>query len=186
MKRFVSFVLLCTFILSFGGCDRDEASVGCRYEYEGSDLSAFCEWAVNQEQMKWADSLTEETEPLILPVLHAEGFCFWRVEAWEDNYFYYYMPVGTPVGAKTDDSALVVYVSKGENSFDAVMKQHELTPVDGAAYYQKHNEWFVDYDGRCLSVTFPDTIVLADADQIDAYFTFAEYGAENEIQDVLE
>ncbi|MBQ7319947.1 MAG: hypothetical protein IJW97_07225 [Clostridia bacterium] len=111
-----------------------------------------------------------------VPILQAEGYVLRLVENLEHQYKYYFVPENQvnahPIDIKT---ALIVYVAKSNLTYQSSIEQSDLQDQNGFAYYEKYNEWYINFDGKRVNIDFPDDIVLTSPEQIADYFTFETY-----------
>lgn len=159
------------------GADDPEA---CRApKYEADDLDVFIEeWvqpqlnsAENQVNNNAADPIS-----IVIPNLQSSEYRFMHMFVDEYNYQYYYVPLDYSDAHFRSDVGMIVYVSRTEGSFEGVVNQFELTPIDGVAYEPSDNRWIIDNDGKEIAIFFPDNVILQDASEIADYFTFETYG----------
>lgn len=65
------------------------------------------------------------------------------------------------------------------------MDQHGLVAVDGMVYDESNNEWYMDINGKKLSVLFPKSVPVTTEEELYNYFDFEEYtvsGNSGEVQ----
>ena len=175
MKKLFVWLLVLTMaiaLLSCAGKEKKSMSDEEMYLYYGTNLDEFLRTYV-QDQLRLEAAQNELVTPyLTVPVLQSDDFVFRAVMVNEYNYFYYYDPVGAETDYFEYEAGICVSVSKSDTSFDAVMKQHNLTSVDGYAYYAKYNEWFWDDAGHRIGIQFPGGLVIKTAEKLSDYFTF--------------
>ena len=122
---------------------------------------------------------------LTIPVLKSSEFKFYQVLIREHSYAYYYVPVDYEKGYFSYNLGIFVSIANGNGTFAAVMDQFELTPVNGIAYDESRNTWYIDKDGRCLDIAFPKSIPVTTEEELYSYFEFEEYtvsGNSGEVQ----
>lgn len=175
MKKLFVWLLVLTMaiaLLSCAGKEKKSVSDEEMYLYYGTNLDEFLRTYV-QDQLRLEAAKNELVTPyLTVPVLQSDDFVFRAVMVNEYNYFYYYDPVGAETDYFEHETGICVSVSKSDISFAAVMKQHNLTSVDGYAYYAKYNEWFWDDAGHRIGIQFPGGLVIKTAEKLSDYFTF--------------
>lgn len=175
MKKLFVWLLVLTMaiaLLSCAGKEKKSMSDEEMYLYYGTNLDEFLRTYV-QDQLRLEAAKNELVTPyLTVPVLQSDDFVFRAVMVNEYNYFYYYDPVGAETDYFEHEAGICVSVSKSDTSFAAVMKQYNLTSVDGYAYYAKHNEWFWDDAGHRIGIQFPGGLVIKTAEKLSDYFTF--------------
>lgn len=148
-------------------------------EYSADDWDVFIdEWvqpqlnsAENQVNNNGADPIS-----IVVPKLQSSEYRFMHMFVDEYNYQYYYVPLDYSDAHFRSDVGMIVYVSRTEGSFEGVVNQFELTPIDGVAYEPSDNRWIIDNDGKEIAIFFPDKVILQDASEIADYFTFETYG----------
>lgn len=111
-----------------------------------------------------------------VPILQAEGYALRLVENLTHQYIYYFVLEeqvnAHPIDIKT---ALIVHVAKSNLTYQSSIEQSDLQDQNGFAYYEKYNEWYINFDGKRVNIDFPDDIVLTSPEQIADYFTFETY-----------
>ncbi len=111
-----------------------------------------------------------------VPVLQTEEFVFRFAENLKHQYIYYYLPATAEETARLETpDKIVVYSCKSDQTYQSVMGQYQLDDQNGYAYNEKRNTWYINFDGKCVSIEFPDDIVLSSPEQISEYFTFDTY-----------
>lgn len=125
-----------------------------------------------------------ENAAITIPVLQTASYQLVLVEATRTFYGFYYYPEGHSYerGYVDYDIAIYVDVYKLPGTFDGFIEQHNVTPVNGIAYSAFHNEWFLNNNGAAITITFPKSLVLENASELESYFTFQKYGV-NDIKD---
>lgn len=166
IKTIICFLLV--LIITLTGCNTANNSEICAWQYSGTDFDAFLEWFIANRKA---------TDLLTIPVLQTDEYCFHSVIVNEYNYMFHYIIADETADTLRDsDTELTVYISREEDSFNAVMEQHGLTPIDGVAYNERNNGWYLNDKGKRIVISFPNNTVLESSDQISEYFTFEEYG----------
>ncbi len=118
---------------------------------------------------------TGNEDILFIPNLLSSDFKLLYIWVNDYNYFFYYMPVDYSKRNFDYDQGIEVSFSKESVSFAAVMEQLDLTPVNGIAYDSSRNTWFIDKDGRCLDIAFPQSLPVTTEEELYSYFEFEEY-----------
>lgn len=159
------------------GTDTPDA---CRSpEYTADDLDVFIdEWVQAQLNAGENQVNNSDADPIsiVVPTLQSNEYRFMHMFVDEYNYQYFYVPLDYSDRYFNSDVGIQVFVSRTEGSFEAVMEQLDLTPTNGVAYESSYNIWIIDSNGKRISIRLPETIQLADASEIDNYFTFETYG----------
>lgn len=122
-----------------------------------------------------------DSNRIMVPVLHMEGYEFWGVTATEYYYSYFFAPVGTTNPWNVShETSFEVFVSK-KVEFETSIEKRGLEAVNGMAYDSEDNVWFIDNSGKVIKIFSPDGIVLEDAEQLAECFTFETYAiSEND------
>lgn len=114
---------------------------------------------------------------LTIPILKSSAYEFYQVEISDDQYEYYYVPVNYEKSYFSTNEGIIITLEKDAHTFTAVMAQLNLTPVNGIAYDESRNTWFLNKDGKCLDVAFPESLPVTTEDELYSYFDFEEYTA---------
>lgn len=191
--KVINLICILAFMFLICGCsiDKQDTVTGsdqeeCIVQYIETDFQTFLDdWKSacgdTTRDVLLAPDSKKPNATLTIPILQSNDYSFSYVEVNDTQYMYFFTPIDSrPEDILTYADVFGIYVSKVDNSFDIVMKQHDLTPVNGIAYSAERNAWYIDNNGRRIRIEFPDTIVLESADQLSEYFTFEEYGSRNE------
>lgn len=127
----------------------------------------------------------DEPQSVTVPVLKNSNYIFYFAEKNEYTYMFFYVPENFSAPSFDYECGIVVYMSRESESFSAVMDQHGLVAVDGMAYDESNNEWYMDINGKKLSVLFPKSVPVTTEEELYNYFDFEEYtvsGNSGEVQ----
>ena len=114
-------------------------------------------------------------EELPVPVLKNENYRLYFVEVNQYSIFYYYVPVDWKGEFVDYDVTFVVTVSKQENSYFAALEQAEISDRDGYAYDSNKNTWYINYNGKRISVLHPTEHHIGSREELLACFAFDFY-----------
>ena len=155
-------------------------------EYSGDDFEVFLDYL--QEQLTTqkgevgnnsVNGTTSKSAYVTVPILQTDDFVFRAVQENEYHYFYYYEPVGESSVFFNNETGIVVTVDKG-NYFSVVVDQFDLNVKNGLAYRPEKNEWYMNDEGKCISIRFPKDLAVFDADALGRYFQFEKVYAQKE------
>ena len=121
----------------------------------------------------------DEPQSVTVPVLKNSRYIFYFAEKNEYAYMFFYVPENFSAPSFDYERGIVVYMFRESESFSAVMDQHGLVAVDGMAYDESNNEWYMDINGKSLSVLFPKSVPVTTKEELYSYFDFEEYTAPN-------
>ena len=127
---------------------------------------------------------TDGEATITVPILKTTDFVLHHIMVNEFAYFYYFISVDHEKADFDYDNGLVVSLSQGK-SFAAVMDQHDLTPVNGIAFDDSQNAWYMDKAERSLKILFPPSLTVTTEEELYSYFEFEEYtvsGNSGEVQ----
>ena len=155
-------------------------------EYYGENYEAFLDYLQGQLTTQKGESgvhsvngTTSKSAYVTVPILQTDDFVFRAVKENEYAYFYYYEPVGESPKFFSYETGIVVTVDKG-NYFSAVVDQFDLTVKDGLAYRPERNEWYMNDEGKCISIRFPKGLFVLNATELSRYFQFEKVYAQKE------
>jgi len=166
--------------------DADNIEVEKAPEYYGENYEAFLDYLqdrlTTQKGEVGNNSVnggSSQSAYVTVPILQTDDFVFRAVEENEYSYFYYYEPVGESSVFFDNETGIVVTVDKG-NYFSVVVDQHDLNVKNGLAYRPEKNEWYINDEGKCISIRFPKDLAVFDADALGRYFQFEKVYAQKE------
>ncbi len=185
MKRlsFTLAIVLClSLIVTFAGCgvgnieEKDPINRESDF-YSSTDMDEFIkDWSFVQQNH--SKSVLYETVKrrigvtVTVPKLETQDFTFFMVEADEDAYDFYFVPVDF-LGEKFDHSSgIVVSVSRAEGSFTKVIRDFNLTQNETEVHDEYHNVWYLNYSDRTLKIAFPEGEIVENIEVINQYFSF--------------
>ena len=146
------------------------------------------EWHLEEEGVGNRTNTLDHVDGFLsvtVPVLKNSNYIFYFAEKNEYTYIFYYVPKNFSSPSFEYESGIVVYMSRENGSFSAVMDQQDLVAEDGIAYDESNNEWHMDVDGKSLSVLFPESLPVTTEEELYSYFEFEEYtvsGNSGEVQ----
>lgn len=155
-------------------------------EYYGENYEAFLDYLQEQLAMQKGEAgvhsvngNASKTTYVTVPILQTDDFVFRAVQENEYHYFYYYEPVGESSVFFNNETGIVVTVDKG-NYFSVVVDQFDLNVKDGLAYSPEYNEWYMNDEGKCISIRFPKGLSVLNATELSRYFQFEKVYAQKE------
>ena len=156
-------------------------------EYSGDDFEVFLDYLQDRLTTQKGEvgnnsvnGTTSKSAYVTVPILQTNDFVFRAVEENEYSYFYYYEPVGESSVFFDNETGIVVTVRKSNKTFAGIVDQHDLTVKDGLAYSPEYNEWYMNDEGKCISIRFPKDLAVFDADALGRYFQFEKVYAQKE------
>ena len=159
------------------------------FEYVSDDFSAFLSDWTNAQTYPENSLLYVEPKPgestcMPIPLLLTEHFYLFRILADNDLFCYYYMPNRQSNVALFDDKVGITVRYYPNIVFDDLTKSLKIE--NGCAYNAKQNWWYIDVDGMCVSIAFPETIVLTNVTELNQYFQLIIYYAGDPIPEQVQ
>lgn len=188
MKR-VCFVFCLLLVISLISCQKeqncDDPVIPIYTDME-SFLSEWHSGGASSGVAVMGDGNRGEETTLVVPVLKTSEYIFDEIAIYDYRIYYYYTPAAADESSYQpfDDDIIVTWVNK-EGTFDILIDQYGLTAFNGQAYDQSINTWFLDRNGKCLKVEFPDNRPVTTIDELYSYMSFDEYttsGNSGEVQ----
>ena len=156
-------------------------------EYYGENYEAFLDYLQGQLTTQKGESgvhsvngTTSKSAYVTVPILQTDDFVFRAVEENEYSYFYYYDPVGESPSFFSYETGIVVTVRKSNKTFEGIVDQHDLNVKNGLAYRLENNAWYMDDEGKCISIRFPKGLSVLNATELSRYFQFEKVYAQKE------
>ena len=190
MKHIICILLAALLAFSFSGCQQNaEPTESLHFEHNFAHEETAMGFLIPEQLEEWEEYLKQQLEngglstngndkttyrTVITPELQTTQYRNVYTENTTYDKIYYYYPKNEPYEAPYFDYkiGIVVTISHSSDTFDAVMEQLDLTPVDGRAFNPSNNTWYIDCAGKRVSVRFPDSIDAGNADTLDQYFKF--------------
>jgi len=188
MKKML-LVCILTILLALSSCTNEPQEVVC-YDpviYFVRDMDAFFEDLVqcragtldsNHLLARYTEQ-PSDIEQMIIPVVKSDKYGFYQVEVDEDAYRYYFMPIDAEGNVTINHTDQIsIYVSKKDNTFAGAIKQLELTVVGNKAYDSDRNSWYINNNGRRISIDLPDSLIIDNTVLLYKYFDFEKYAVD--------
>ena len=177
MKKLALVFLVFILIASFVSCDKSQEP---EIEVCTSDVVPY----TYDEFM----SAYGQNEDIIVPKLMTDDFYCTRVNVNNSKNVFYYNPSYVSKDSYFAHSkGITVWVSLRENSYEEITKEEEgeypqwIEHIsDNYAYEKVTNMWYINFDGRCVTIYFPDDIQFSDPERISDYFEFEILNPSND------
>ena len=181
MKKLTLISLAFILVISLIGCNKQEDVIGCRSNATVYDYEEFMAiYGQNADASNNTNSLqTVAVSDLIIPKLKTDDFYYTSVLV-DENYFqFHYNPVSEDSNIN-NPNGISINVRREENSFNSMREEEENSDYishiefisDRYAYDEPLNMWYVNKNGKCIIIYFPDSIKFTDPERISDYFEF--------------
>ena len=113
---------------------------------------------------------------IVVPKLQSDEFILSSIQSFGGTVSFFYMPKDAEMSVFLHNVGIEVIWVK-DRSFDELTSFNKVT--NGCAYDERANQWFIDKDGACVIIDFPESVVITDSDELKRYFTFEWHSITN-------
>lgn len=201
MKKFIFALLILIILLSLVACNKESESVldnipsdeatssesenaSIEYDshpirYYSKDLDVFIQNVTTvigdmREESILAKGETKK-EPVPIPEILSEDFVFVSAEDMPSSFKFYYNSTKQGSEHFWYSDGICVTVNKLATSFEETMSHYNLPIKDGIAYEEASNQIHINFNGRLVSIDFPDSdsfVKIDTREKVSEYFKF--------------
>ena len=106
----------------------------------------------------------------VVPKLQSDEFILSSIQSFNGTVSFFYMPKDAEIISVFLHNVGIEVIWVKNWSFEDITNPNKVT--NGCAYDEWANRWFIDEDGACVIIDFPESIVITDSDELNRYFTF--------------
>ena len=187
MKKIISILLVTIFAFSLASCDKQQEPtiIGCTTDVVRYDYDDFIS-IYGQEENATVNSTNSIQSNILIPKLTTDDFYCTGVNVADSYLEFFYNPSYVPQDSYfLNSKGISVRVTMVENSFYEFIKEdedeikHKEVISDKYVREESINRWFINDNGRCILIYFPDNIKFSDPESINDYFEFEVLNPSN-------